>query len=494
MEIRHARFDMHELAKRAAESVGSTYSQCARIDKYPDGMFNKAFLFTMQDGKQVVGKVPNPNAGRPHYTTASEVATMDFVRTRLGTPVPKMHAWNSNATGSPVGAEYVIMEKVSGVQLEHVWSELPIEDKFEVVKTISRYQKAWMSVSFPAYGSLYYADDLNPSGKGLLVDEATSNSPFAVGPSTGRGFFDDGKSALDFDRGPWTTAEQYKSAIGHRENTCIQNIPQLPRSPIALYGPGTYKPTRAKKIIALKNYLQILKYLLPTDPSISLPSLFHPDLHTENIFQSTEVLPLFDQARQPYILDYDGPEPTGLDRPKLPDHYSELNPAEKHETYTLYLNLSLATLYRKYTSLKTPRFFQGMEFRNTTSFDMMLLVQNLLTGGEAIYHSQILDIREERSNLPGVQAAGNLPFPVQISLEEAKAIEEDPEGAAEAMEIMRELRESLGDFWPENGVVRADQYEEFKRLLGDAKIELINRLAGYEDKRGAWEEVWPFDD
>jgi hypothetical protein len=38
----------------------------------------------MQDGAQVVGKVPNPNAGRAHYTTASEVATMDFVsRIRL---------------------------------------------------------------------------------------------------------------------------------------------------------------------------------------------------------------------------------------------------------------------------------------------------------------------------------------------------------------------------------------------------------------------------
>lgn len=42
-------------------------------------MFNKIFLFTMQDGTQVVGKVPNPKTGRPHYTTASEVATMDFI-------------------------------------------------------------------------------------------------------------------------------------------------------------------------------------------------------------------------------------------------------------------------------------------------------------------------------------------------------------------------------------------------------------------------------
>jgi hypothetical protein len=84
MAIRRAEFNMNELAKRAAESIGRTYTQCAQVEKFPDGMFNKAFLFTMQDGAQVVGKVPNPNAGRAHYTTASEVATMDFVsRIRL---------------------------------------------------------------------------------------------------------------------------------------------------------------------------------------------------------------------------------------------------------------------------------------------------------------------------------------------------------------------------------------------------------------------------
>lgn len=54
--------------------------ECFKVEKLLDGMFNKAFLFTMGDGRQVVGKVPNPNAGRSHYTTASEVATMDFLR------------------------------------------------------------------------------------------------------------------------------------------------------------------------------------------------------------------------------------------------------------------------------------------------------------------------------------------------------------------------------------------------------------------------------
>lgn len=75
---RHVHFNVKELAKCAAEAIGA--NRCVRIEKYPDGMYNKAMLLTMDDGTQVVAKVPNPNAGLPHLTTASEVATMDFVR------------------------------------------------------------------------------------------------------------------------------------------------------------------------------------------------------------------------------------------------------------------------------------------------------------------------------------------------------------------------------------------------------------------------------
>jgi hypothetical protein len=75
---REIRFDLETLARVAAESVGA--AKCIDIRKYPDGMFNKAFLLRMNDGRECVAKVPNPNAGIPHFTTASEVATMDFVR------------------------------------------------------------------------------------------------------------------------------------------------------------------------------------------------------------------------------------------------------------------------------------------------------------------------------------------------------------------------------------------------------------------------------
>jgi hypothetical protein len=77
MSQRYIQFNMNELSRIAAEAVGS--ESCAKVQKYPDGMFNKTFLFTMHDGTQVVGKFLNLNSGRPHFTTASEVATMEFV-------------------------------------------------------------------------------------------------------------------------------------------------------------------------------------------------------------------------------------------------------------------------------------------------------------------------------------------------------------------------------------------------------------------------------
>ena len=74
---RSIRFDMNELARLAASSVGAR--ACVNVEKCADGMYNKAFVLTMDDGQRVIGKVPNPNAGIPHLTTASEVATIDFV-------------------------------------------------------------------------------------------------------------------------------------------------------------------------------------------------------------------------------------------------------------------------------------------------------------------------------------------------------------------------------------------------------------------------------
>jgi hypothetical protein len=68
---------MRELAGVAASSISAPC--CVIVEKLAEGMFNKVFLMTMDDGREVIAKVPNPNAGPSDLTTASEVATMDYV-------------------------------------------------------------------------------------------------------------------------------------------------------------------------------------------------------------------------------------------------------------------------------------------------------------------------------------------------------------------------------------------------------------------------------
>lgn len=71
MSQRHIRFKVNELARCGAEAVGA--KTCVGLGQYPDGMCNKSMLLTMDDGSRVVAKIPNPNAGLPHFTTAAKL-------------------------------------------------------------------------------------------------------------------------------------------------------------------------------------------------------------------------------------------------------------------------------------------------------------------------------------------------------------------------------------------------------------------------------------
>jgi hypothetical protein len=218
---RHRTFNVTELARQAAYITQT--DRCVSIRKYSDGMHNRVLLLSMNNGKEVVAKIPNPNSGQPHFTTASEVATMKFVsilvesfaadshicqaREVLRTPLPEAYAWSSRAHETPVGAEFILMEKMNGVELETILPRMKIQDRLEVVKTIAGYQKSWASVSFEQSGSLYFPDDVDGSALPTLTyidyeGRKVSDPRFVVRPSTGREMFDDGRGTIEFDRGP----------------------------------------------------------------------------------------------------------------------------------------------------------------------------------------------------------------------------------------------------------------------------------------------------
>lgn len=76
---RYIHFDVKKLAHVGAAAVGA--KSCFNIKKYLNSICNKASLLTLDNGMQAVANIPNPNACLPHLTTASEVATMEFVCT-----------------------------------------------------------------------------------------------------------------------------------------------------------------------------------------------------------------------------------------------------------------------------------------------------------------------------------------------------------------------------------------------------------------------------
>lgn len=77
----YAKFNIQELQQVAAKSVGAI--DCVQISKLAEGWHNKVFRLIIDNGKVVIARIPNPNAGKSYLTTSSEVAKMDFVRTAL---------------------------------------------------------------------------------------------------------------------------------------------------------------------------------------------------------------------------------------------------------------------------------------------------------------------------------------------------------------------------------------------------------------------------
>lgn len=64
------------------------------------------------------------------------------MRNVLGTPVSKVFSWSSMADNA-VGAEYILMENVRGVQQSQIWNRLDVKLQFEIVRTFALYQDSW---------------------------------------------------------------------------------------------------------------------------------------------------------------------------------------------------------------------------------------------------------------------------------------------------------------------------------------------------------------
>ena len=59
---------------------------------------------------------------------------------------------------NPVGAEYIILEKVNGVSVSERWDCISDLDRYKIIQLIVEVEKVLACLRFPAYGSLYLRD------------------------------------------------------------------------------------------------------------------------------------------------------------------------------------------------------------------------------------------------------------------------------------------------------------------------------------------------
>lgn len=298
---RHVRFDVAALENAIAKHVD--HGNVKSITKPSEGGFNRVLLATMEDDFRAIIKIPYWISGPKTYATASEVATLKFLRSK-GVPVPEVYGWSSTSENG-VGVEYIIMEHASGVGVDTRWFDTTKYQNKALVTGIVDIEKKLFNIPFGSVGSVYFKNDLPREWQGQLYqpgtpDESQDSETYCIGPIADYMFWYGQRAKLDLNRGPcmfsaktkygiWAVRlmlfigsdpRQYLIAIANKEIKWTERFgkPLECGFPHNTVFPGVNSPRDYLDL--LKKYLTIAPYLLPKDPRdiLNRPILRHPGI------------------------------------------------------------------------------------------------------------------------------------------------------------------------------------------------------------------------
>ncbi|KAI5210092.1 hypothetical protein E4T39_00431 [Aureobasidium subglaciale] len=499
---RHRKFDVYELMRVAAQAVGANH--CTGIQKCPDGMYNRILHLSMDNGKQVIAKIPNPNSGPPHFTTASEVATMQFVREVLRTPVPEVYAWSSRAYETAVGAEYIIMEKMEGVAWKQLSPSMSLVDQIAVVKSIAEYRIAWSSVVFEQYGSLYFAKDVENLDLPALRYTTDLNGPvldarFVIGPCCTRSLFQHGRETLELDRGPWTSIREYNIANAQRELTCLHQILSLPETHIVLCGPGLHQPRKDTKISALEVCLGLLESIELRETAVNAPNIAHADLCSECIlltpdnriagvldWQSTTIAPLYDSNKPQWPMEVSRNRDSEI-MILEPDPNLQALLLEKRQR-SEFLTQSLDDAYNAHLRTRSTLLCDCLSLEESDpSITVLRIVPEAFYDGESIVLWICLKMADKETLL-GTQG---VIWPVEFCDKAKQSIAEAYQTYANSYKLMSDIHEQL-DFIALPGWVPHEHYDPVTFRLSQIADRVIEKFAKNSEEAEEWMKSWPF--
>ncbi|KIY48787.1 hypothetical protein FISHEDRAFT_73299 [Fistulina hepatica ATCC 64428] len=506
MSCRYIKFDVSALHRTAAKAMGA--HAVTSMTKIAENL-NRVFLLSFDNGTEAIARFPTPLAGPAHYLTASEVATMDFLR-RVGVPVPKVYAWCSRDEESDVGAEYILMENVRGETLHEMSEKL---DDEQVVRTVGAVLEPLTRLRFQNYGSIYYTRDMPEEHRiPLQVDNLPGGirvDDLCLGPATRYDFWYMERGAIEpIQRGPWSSAEKLLSDIVEREQFWISVFatPSLNDNYLCIL-PGQGKTD--DHLRALNHFTALIPYIVPRQPAHLAGHLWHPDLHANNVlvapsdapggFSVTSVIdwqcswvgPAFINLTVPSMFSATMGAPSG-NRPAITPNAAaleEFSPEDKAKIHVLHRR---AVLHKLFETLFIP---QVLDMPVRARWEMIDLASCTWQTGLLPFREAMIQVVERWKEI-----AGDEPCPVHFT---EKQVEQHRNAHAFWTEKQRE-----GGQLVEELIGKSGKFTLYVTLTDPAEIAALK--SKIEERRQKWmaqadnednevmksiqELTWPFRD
>lgn len=224
LSLRYRRFNIDALKEVVARAGGG--KTILEMDKLAEGAYNKIFQCKLDNGLELIARIPTILAGPGRLVTASEVATIDFVRSQLGVPVPRVLAWCADASITPVETEYIVMEKAAGIELGKVWDKMCSDTKDAVVREWVDIEARLLAPISGGYGSVFYRGDIDQAVSRDIMVDGTRQDRFVLGPSVSTTFWEGERRDMDIDRGPCESpafTERLSLNVCHRGKCAIES-------------------------------------------------------------------------------------------------------------------------------------------------------------------------------------------------------------------------------------------------------------------------------
>ncbi|KZF22374.1 hypothetical protein L228DRAFT_261549 [Xylona heveae TC161] len=332
----------------------------------------------MNDGHEIIAKIPCPNAGPRLLATASEVATLKFLQSHTTIPVPNVLAWSSDSANA-IGTEYILMEKIPGVALAEVWETMSTPEHYKIIDRIVEMERDLISFDFSAYGSLFLRDSVPTKFEGIPLPETLDPAKlFCIGPSVKRLIWQDNcdTSRITADMGPWASFTEYAQSITRRElDTTRKSSSKIQRR--------LHSFNRDQSVTDYQHLLQKISSILPIISSdsrivkLSTPALWRKNSHLGNIFvspddpthitgiidwQSTHIAPLLLDAQLPVFLAPPKGYKPGHEVPNLPEDFNQQTREQQEEAIQVWNAAHRTKHYETATLQHNKHAFDAMSF------------------------------------------------------------------------------------------------------------------------------------